>query len=254
MLFYSVIVVVIVNVLGLIWAYTRQSDKLTDLIYGLCFVVMALLSLQHGQDFSFPKILLTGMITLWGLRLAGYLFLRISKTKTDARFDERRKDLGKLSFFWFLQTVSILIISLPVVIFLSKSEVDLGWVSYVGVLIWLDGFLIEMIADQQKFSFKNKPENKGKFMQSGLWQFSRHINYFGEILCWIGVFVFVAPFLQGWEWVATISPLWIIFLLTKVSGIPLLVKSAEEKYGQQKAFQEYKANVPLLIPFIGSKG
>ncbi len=250
MLTFSILTIVLINLIGLIWAYTRQSDKLTDLIYGVSFFIMTMFSFLNKGDYSFPKILLTGMISLWSLRLAIYLFQRIQKIKRDERFDVMRKQFKRLARFWLLQTVTILIIALPVIIFLAKDEVSLGIVSWIGASIFFIGFFIETIADRQKFQFKNDPANNGKFISSGLWQYSRHPNYFGEILCWIGVFLYVMPFLVGWEWVAILSPLWITFLLVKVSGIPLLEKSADKKYGGHAGYQRYKKETPVLVPFI----
>ena len=250
MLSFSILTIVLINLIGLIWAYTRQSDKLTDLIYGMSFFIMTMFSFLNKGDYSFPKILLTVMISLWSLRLAIYLFLRINKIKKDARFDVMRKQFKRLARFWFLQTVTILIIALPVIIFLAKDGVSLGVISWIGASIFFIGFCIEAIADNQKFRFKNNLATKDTFISSGLWKYSRHPNYFGEILCWIGVFLYGMPFLAGWEWLAILSPLWIIFLLVKVSGIPLLEKSADKKYGGDESYERYKKETPVLVPFF----
>ena len=118
----------------------------------------------------------------------------------------------------------------------------------VGFLVWVVGFTIEVVADSQKSRFSANPDNKGKFIQTGLWSRSRHPNYFGEIVLWIGVAVIAAPVLQGWQWIALISPVFVTFLLTRVSGVPLLEKKADKKWGGQGDYESYKKKTPVLIP------
>ena len=118
----------------------------------------------------------------------------------------------------------------------------------VGALVWLIGFVIEVVADAQKSRFNADPANKGKFIRTGLWSRSRHPNYFGEIVLWIGIAIIAIPVLQGWQWVAMISPVFVTILLTRISGIPLLQKKAEAKWGGQADYEEYKKNTPVLIP------
>jgi len=108
--------------------------------------------------------------------------------------------------------------------------------------------MFEVVADTQKSRFNTDPANKGKFIQSGLWSRSRHPNYFGEIVLWIGIAIIAVPVLQGWQWIAMISPLFVTLLLTRVSGVPLLEKKAGKKWGGQVDYEEYKKNTPVLIP------
>lgn len=244
----AITIVVLLNAAGLAWCYIMQSDKLTDLIYSLSFIALtAWLWSQH--DNSSIHHLLLGMITLWGLRLGGYLFIRILTKGKDDRFDEMRKKFIKIAGFWTLQTVSILILATPIFALFSYTNIELNFWNYLGAGIWLIGWLIESVADAQKFIFRKNPANDGKFIQHGLWGMVQHPNYLGEMLCWIGVFTVVAPVLQGWHWIAVVSPLWIIILLAFISGIPLLQKKSAEKYGHLDAYKKYITNTPLLIPF-----
>jgi steroid 5-alpha reductase family enzyme len=130
----------------------------------------------------------------------------------------------------------------------SITHRPLGIWGLVGGLIWLFGFAIEAIADNQKTAFRKDPANKGKFISTGLWSRSRHPNYFGEIILWIGVMLIAVPVLQGWQWIALISPIFVTLLLTKVSGIPMLETRADEKWGGQTDYEAYKKNTPILIP------
>ena len=118
----------------------------------------------------------------------------------------------------------------------------------IGFLVWVFGFGFEVISDNQKSQFKADPANKGKFINTGLWSWSRHPNYFGEIVLWIGVAIAALPILQGWQWITMISPIFITLLLTKVSGIPMLERRADEKWGGQEDYETYKANTSILIP------
>ena len=128
----------------------------------------------------------------------------------------------------------------------TRRELDVF--AIIGLLVWIFGFAFEVIADTQKSRFNANLENKGKFIQTGLWSRSRHPNYFGEIVLWVGVAIIALPVLQGWQWVAMISPVFVTLLLTRVSGVPQLEKKADKKWGGQEEYETYKKNTPVLIP------
>jgi steroid 5-alpha reductase family enzyme len=191
------------------------------------------------------------MITIWGLRLSGYLFYRIIKTKKDNRFDGIRNNFFKFAGFWSIQTLIIFLIMIPVIILLNnKAYIPLSTLNIIGFFIWCSGFIIEAIADQQKFSFRNNPKNKNKWIETGLWRNSRHPNYFGEILCWIGVFIYVIPVLNNLAWISIISPISIIVTLLFFSGIPPLEKRSDKEYCKNPKYIEYKKNTSVLIPWF----
>jgi steroid 5-alpha reductase family enzyme len=249
MLLEAILTVVIINAIGLIWGYTQQSDKATDLFYSLSFAALTGVLWFRGAD-SLIHHLLLAMILLWGFRLGSYLFKRIHAIGKDDRFDEMRKQFIRFAGFWTIQALSVLILSIPIIIIYQKSNIEFRAIHVLGIAVWALGLLLETVADQQKFAFRQNPANDGQFIQSGLWKQVQHPNYLGEILCWLGVFICVIPSLENWEWLAIISPIWIVFLLVFVSGIPLLQKASQKKYGHLKSYQTYKKNTALLIPFL----
>ena len=117
-----------------------------------------------------------------------------------------------------------------------------------GIAIWSVGFVIEVVADRQKSNFKADPSNEGEFIDTGLWAWSRHPNYFGEITLWLGMAVLAVPVLSGWQWVTLVSPLFVTLLLTRVSGIPMLEKRADDRWGSDPDYRRYKEQTPVLIP------
>lgn len=240
------IMIFLIQVFGLVIAYTLKTDRFTDLFYGLTFAVVTLSALVNSGSLDFSRVLLASLIFIWGTRLAFYLYIRIRRMKKDERFDGIRSDLKKFSGFWILQAFSIFIIISPVLIYMNSPVKGFGSAGIIGVAIWLAGFITETIADLQKFRFKKK--NPHTWIQSGLWKYSRHPNYFGEILCWIGVFIFTMPALAGWTWLSISSPIFIAILILYISGIPLLEKQYDSKYGKNPDYKEYKENTSLLFP------
>ena len=245
---YALILSIVINLIVFVIAYILQTDKLTDLTYAGTFVVLAACGLSLA-GWTWPGIVLFVMVLLWALRLGTYLGIRIHKKGRDKRFDDMRPKFWRFAGFWSIQATTIWVLSIPVLLFLSQAPETIGLVSFAGLAIWLIGLIIETTADLQKYRFINDRKNKGKWIERGLWRYSRHPNYFGEMLVWIGVYVFVAPALPLWQgFVALIGPLFIIFLLLRVSGVPMLEKAADKRWGSQKAYQEYKKRTRVIIP------
>jgi len=229
-------------------AFFFRTDKLTDLSYGLTFIILAWIVFLKNI-YAPLKLLLVIMITLWGLRLAGYLFIRILKTRKDKRFDGIRESFSRFFSFWILQGVSVWIILLAALIFLNNTPIY-STLTLIGIIIWIIGISIEATADQQKRAFSSKAENKGKWISSGLWKYSRHPNYFGEITCWVGIYLLTFSSLPGiYKLIALASPLYIAFILIFVTGLPKLEKYADEKWGTNKDYQAYKKRTSILVPF-----
>jgi len=184
----TLLFVFVINFVAYLIAYWKQTDHLTDLTYNLSFL-LAVAYLFFSSERGLGETLVFAMVAVWAIRLGAYLFKRINKMGRDKRFDEMRPSAMRFLGFWSLQTISIWIILIPVIRFF-QSETAFKSIALIGCTIWLLGFLLETIADQQKFRFKNKAENKGKFIQTGLWRVSRHPNYLGEMLCWWGVVLY----------------------------------------------------------------
>lgn len=229
-------------------AYVLQSDKLTDISYAVTFAALGILGFVYGpQDYALA-VLLT-MILAWAVRLGGYLLYRVIKKGKDQRFDEMRSVFLKFGRFWLLQGLTVAIVMIPSMFALSNGMDEISFLSALGLLIFSAGFVIETVADFEKNSFNNDPKNKGKWIQSGIWGWSRHPNFLGEMMVWIGVYLYALPVLSGVEAVVSlVSPLYIIGLLYFGSGVPILERYADKKWGDQKEYKEYKERVGKLIP------
>ncbi|KAJ7317867.1 hypothetical protein JRQ81_004029 [Phrynocephalus forsythii] len=196
----------------------------------------------------------TGLVTIWGLRLGLFLFLRILKEGHDRRFNGVRENPTIFFLYWTMQGTWVFITLLPTLILnLEKHQVPLGFLDYLGWFTWAVGFIIEAVADQQKWQFRSNPDNTGRFIQSGLWAYSRHPNYLGEILLWTGLFLSALSVLHGWQYIGIVSPLLVWFLLSYISGIPVLERAAMKRWGKEAAFQDYLQKTPVLWPVLGKR-
>jgi steroid 5-alpha reductase family enzyme len=238
-----------INILLFFIAYRYRTDKLTDISYAVTFVVLALFGVWYAGFTPFNSLLLA-MVVVWATRLGGFLLYRVSKTGRDARFDNIRGDFWKFGKFWVGQGLSVWVISLAALLAFGEVRAEIGLLAWLGVACWLIGLSLEATADIQKFGFTSNPTNKGKWIQNGVWRYSRHPNYMGEMLVWIGVFMYASTVLSPLgTLIAVISPLFIISLLLFVSGVPILEKSADKRWGSDPKYREYKARTSILIPW-----
>lgn len=239
----------LVQVAFFVVAASLKSDKVTDLAYGFGFITLAGWGLARNGNYFNYQILVFVMVLAWGLRLAGYLFIRILKTGRDKRFDGIRENFVKFAKFWTLQALAVWVISLPTLYVLSLEKIfEFSGLMTAGLMIWGIGLVVETVADGQKFVFKNDPKNGGKWIESGVWKYSRHPNYFGEMLVWWGIFVLTMPLQNGWSLLTIVGPVFITYLLLFVSGVPTLEKKYDERYRNNKKYQEYKKRTSLIIP------
>jgi len=203
-----------------------------------------------ASELTVYKWILAFMIILWSVRIGMYLFIRINKTGKDRRFDGMRENFWRFAGFWLIQAITVWAVLVGSSLYFITGAKPITAFMAVGIALWLAGLVIETIADFQKYQFIQDKKNKDKWIQTGIWKYSRHPNYFGEILVWFGVYVFVVSGLTGSEQlVAMGSPLFITFMLLFVSGIPLLEKSADAKWGKDAAYKKYKKSTSVLVPF-----
>ena len=265
----SLAIIAAINAVFFVYAVIRKTDVVTDLSYSLSFGVAAV-ALIVGVWVQLPAglaLVIPALLTLvWAIRLGAYLFGRIIATKVDHRFDGMREKPLLFARFWILQTITVWIVMLPVIAIASSplaptdGPLGLNPPQWLGMALWLIGMVIEVVADRQKSTLKKRQAVRVEastplagealpFISTGLWAWSRHPNYFGEAMLWWGILVYALPVLSGWSWLAAIGPVFITALLLFVSGIPLLEKSADAKYGSLPNYQAYKTRTSRFIPW-----
>lgn len=237
-----------INLVLFLLAFRLQSDKLTDISYSLSFLVIDIVSLVYaGKYFAFNWVIFL-LAALWAIRIGSFLLMRVLKVGKDRRFDGMRESFVRFGKFWLGQAITAWVLMLPVAIALYRGGKITGLVA-AGIVIWLAGLLIETAADYQKFAFKQDSSNKNKWIEEGVWKYSRHPNYFGEILVWCGIYVACFGTLNGLERLICLSsPVLISLVLLFVGGVPVLEKSADRRWGNLKTYQDYKQRTRLLIP------
>jgi steroid 5-alpha reductase family enzyme len=233
-------------------SYIFQTEKFFDLTGSVTYISIVGMSVCYSR-YSVPldarSILLAALVVIWAVRLGSFLFGRIRKAGKDDRFDEIKPSFIRFLNVWTIQGLWVTFTAAAALAAITTSaRKELDVFAVVGLLVWVFGFAFEVVADAQKSKFNADPANKGKFIQTGLWARSRHPNYFGEIVLWLGVALIALPVLQGWQWVAMISPIFVTLLLTRISGIPLLEQKADKKWSGQEEYEAYKKNTPVLIP------
>lgn len=237
-------------------ALVKKDNGVADIAYGGGFVLVSWVTYFVGL-MNLTGLLATILVTIWAARLSFRIYRRNHGKPEDFRYRQWREEWGNWftvrSFFqvFMLQGVILFIIALPVLM-LNTLDVSVGIsvIAYIGLLIWLKGFFFEATADYQLDRFIHAPENKGKIMDQGLWHYSRHPNYYGESLMWLGIAVMSFGTLFAQLGMAAldifISPILITFLLIKVSGIPLL----EKRFAGNAEWEAYKAKTSPFIPWF----
>jgi len=230
-------------------SFLYQTEKYFDLTGSLTYISLTTFAFLVTPGVDLRSTLLFVLVLAWAIRLGTFLFTRIKKAGKDDRFDEIKPSFIRFLNVWTIQALWVTFTAAAAWVAITTSiKKDIDAFAIIGLIIWVIGFAIEVTADTQKSRFNANPENKGKFINTGLWSRSRHPNYFGEITLWVGIAVIAIPVLQGWQWIALISPVFVTLLLTRVSGIPLLENKADKKWGGQPDYEEYKKKTPVLIP------
>jgi len=230
-------------------AYLRRTERFYDLTGSLTYLTLTMVAIQVGPPADTRSVLLAALVVVWAARLGAFLFGRVQADGSDRRFEEIKTSYIRFFVAWTLQGVWVCFtMGAALAAITSGRSVPLGVLAWVGLVMWIAGFGIEVVADRQKRHFRAHPENAGKFISSGLWAWSRHPNYFGEIVLWIGVALIAYPVLQGWQYVTLLSPVFVTLLLTRVSGIPTLEGKADAKWAGNPDYEAYKAATPVLVP------
>ena len=226
-----------------------RTEHYYDLTGGLTYLSVTGLAVVLSQPLDLRSTLVVGMVSIWAIRLAGFLFVRVKRVGKDIRFDSVKTKPSTFLVWWTLQALWVLTTMAAALAIVTGGErISMSWLGWIGFGVWLFGFAVEVVADAQKSSFKNDPVNQGQFIRTGLWAWSRHPNYFGEIVLWTGVAIMAIPVLTGWQYATLISPVFVSFLLMKMSGVPLLERKADERWGGEEEYEAYKAATPVLIP------
>jgi len=230
-------------------AFINQTEAFYDLTGSFTYVTLVTVAVLLTPKTDARSVLLLGIVAVWAVRLGSFLFRRIRRAGSDERFDNIKPSFTRFLLAWTLQGLWVsFTLAAALAAITSKTRQELGMFAVIGFLVWLLGLGIEVLADWQKSRFRADPENTGKFINTGLWSWSRHPNYFGEIVLWIGVAIIALPVLAGWQLLTLISPVFVTILLTRISGVPLLEARADEKWGGQADYEDYKARTPVLIP------
>jgi len=226
-----------------------RTERYYDLVGGITYITITVVAVHLSGEPDLRATLAAAMVIVWSLRLTTFLFLRISGSGHDSRFDQIKNRPLRFFMAWTLQGLWVLLTAAAALAVITGGvRVPLGPVGVAGIAVWAIGMLIEVVADRQKSKFKDDPDNEGKFINAGLWAWSRHPNYFGEILLWTGMAILAVPVLKGWQWATLISPVFVAFLLIRVSGVPLLEEKADKRWGGDDDYEEYKRRTPVLIP------
>lgn len=239
----------LINWLAFIPANAAQTERFYDLTGSLTYITIMVVVVTLSDDLDTRALVVAAMVVVWAVRLGTFLFRRISRDGKDGRFDQIKTNPLRFFMTWTIQGLWVLLTAAAALAIITSDERRaLGWVASVGIAVWVAGFVIEVVSDRQKLAFKKDAANQGRFITSGLWAWSRHPNYFGEITLWTGIAIMAVPILSGWRWMMLISPIFVTLLISRVSGIPMLENRADDRWGGQSDYQEYKANTPVLVP------
>ena len=231
-------------------SYFLSTEHFFDLTGSVTFITVSILAFLMNDSKNLRQFIVLVLIMIWALRLGSFLFLRIRKAGEDSRFTIIKKDFLVFFLTWNLQGLWVLFTLFgALTILTSNNNQNFGILDIIGILIWIIGFVIEVVSDRQKSEFKSHESNDGKFIQSGLWKYSRHPNYFGEILIWTGIAIIGISVYSGFGWLGLISPFFVFMMLNYISGVRLLEKQAEERWGGNDLYQSYKSKTPVLFPY-----
>ena len=237
-------------------SFLAKTEKFYDITGTLAYLITlyiasSLTSYLSGESLELRTKIIIGMVSFWAIRLGVFLFIRVLRVGEDRRFREAKKSFSKYLVWWTMSGLWVFLTTAnALTLIINNKKLDNNFLFYFGVIIWVVGIIFEIVADEQKRKFRLNKSNEGNFICSGLWRISRHPNYFGEIILWIGIALVSLPTLHGFQYITLISPIFIYFLLTRISGVNLLEENADKKWGDLPKYIQYKKSTPVLIPFF----
>ena len=238
--------------LAFVPAFFLRTEKFYDLTGSLTYISIFIYSLivtDSFQSFKLGNLIIAAAVLLWAIRLGSFLFMRIIKAGQDKRFDSIKVSFAQFLMTWTLQGMWVFICSSAALVAISNaSGAVINYLFGIGLAVFIIGWLIEVIADNQKSAFRAIEKNKDRFINQGLWTRSRHPNYFGEITLWLGIAIMSVPSFSGMNYLALFSPVFTYLLLNYVSGIRLLEARGNKKWGHLEDYQFYLNGTPKLIP------
>ena len=248
------VITFVIQWIAYIPAFIFKTEKFYDLTGSLTYIATILFALYATGSFQNVQLgnLIIGIaIIVWALRLGSFLFMRIHKDKKDGRFDSIKTSFSQFFMTWTLQGMWVFICSSAALIAIANpTGAVINIVFIIGLVMFMVGFVIEVIADNQKTAFRSVPENKDLFINEGLWARSRHPNYFGEITLWTGITVMAISTFEGMNYLAIFSPIFSYLLLNYVSGVRMLEYRGHKKWGHLEEYNAYKKSTPKFIPRV----
>ena len=246
----AILLAFLIHWLFFIPAYLLKTEKFFDLTGSLTYIsiMVYVVYTKNNLQEQLGSIILASLVILWAVRLGSFLFLRIKKAGEDKRFREIKTSFARFFLLWTISGMWVSFCSMCALTAIASNDgVVINNIFYIGLVTFIIGLSIEIIADSQKTKFRKDPKNKDKFINEGLWAKSRHPNYVGEITLWAGVAIISFSSLEGWQYISLISPIFTYLLLVYVSGVPQLTASGQKKWGHLESYQEYIKNTPTLI-------
>ena len=232
-------------------AYIFQTEKFYDLTGSLSYLTViwfVFFSSNNLSGLNIQNLIVVTLISIWAIRLGTFLFGRIHKDGEDKRFRTIKTSASQFFMTWTLQGMWVSICTMCAITAISSSQgIIANALFYLGLAFFIVGFAIEVVSDQQKSAFRAVPENKEKFITSGLWSKSQHPNYFGEILLWSAIALLSISSLNGTQYLTLISPIFTYVLLVYISGVRMLDDMGNKKWGHLEEYKEYKRNTPTLL-------
>ncbi|MEM7078389.1 MAG: DUF1295 domain-containing protein [Pseudomonadota bacterium] len=229
-------------------AWIKHTEHFFDLTGSLTYLTMITIGVVLGGTMDVRSLVIVALIAIWAIRLGSFLFLRVRGAGEDSRFRKLKFSFPMFLMTWTLQGTWVFITAAcALAAITSNNKVAVDVYFWVGLALWCVGFVIEVVSDRQKTAFRADPANAERFITSGLWAWSRHPNYFGEIVLWAGIAVMALPTLQGLQYGTLISPVFVVVLLTYISGVRMLENKAEKTWGADADYQAYKARTPVLL-------